>query len=125
MSLLFVFAAMAEFAFVLLVKRRQEWQNVAEYCQFNEVNSGEPDGRQINEVFNALHNADPQERTLGSVQNTVDQEKRYISVWSTKCAILHRLPFITKIDFAGLVLFYFSYLIYNVFYWIRVLYLVY
>ena len=116
---------MAEFAFVLFVKQKPEWQNVAEYCQSNEVNSHQPAGRQINEDFNALHNVEPQETTLGSVQDTVDQETRYISIWSTKCAILHRLPLITKIDFAGLILFYFSYLIYNVFYWIRVLYLVY
>ena len=99
-SLVFVFATGVEFAFVLLVKQKQEWRNVVE--------SFEASGSKSDKVPSTI------------VQGYTDHNTGDGTIWSRKCATFHGLPVTTKVDFTGLAIFYFGYSIFNVVYWLRV-----
>ena len=124
MSLLFVFAAMTEFALVLFLNQKQAWKNHPRNCGPDGEDTDESPRCKVNDICNGLVIADKGTTEDGSVRDTENIEIRNIGFWVRKCTILHGLPLTTKIDFAGLVIFYFSYLIFNVFYLIYVLNLV-
>ena len=110
---MFVFAAMAEFAFVLLVNQNQKWKNTKELDgpsrrTFNRVaiNTG-------NDAINSVCNVDPEIIQNVNIAQPNDREIRQISFWSKKYAIFYGLSFPTKIDCAGFVFFYLGYFIFN------------
>ena len=124
-SLLFVFAAMTEFALVLFVKQKQACKNPPRNCEPNGDITDEIPKRKVHEICNALVIVDQEKTEAGSVQDTDGIETRNVGFWARKCTAFYGLPLTTKIDFAGLVIFYFSYLICNFVYLIHVLNLVY
>ena len=118
---MFVFAAMAEFSCVLLVKQIQECENI----EINHVRNGQKSEKmpinKVNEASNTSIKVDSKKLTAGAVRKTIDHETRNINFWRRKCAILNDLPITTKIDFAGFMIFYFIYLVVNFLYWVPVL----
>ena len=122
--MVFVFAALAEFAYVLFVKRKQALQNIPQNCWPNGANPDKILTCKVNEISNSLNGVDSEMTQCQGEQATEDLETRNAGFWTRKCAILHGLPLTTKIDFAGLILFYFSYVIVNLVYWIHVMNLV-
>ena len=113
--MVFVFAAMVEFAFVLFVKRKQEWKNKEENCTSDRSRPVKISGHKGTKVSNL------ETKKAGRVEETKDQETRNIGFWSTKNNVLHDFHLTTKIDFVGFVIYCFSYFIFNFVYWIRVL----
>ena len=120
-SLGFVFAAMAEFALVLFVKQIQAWKNLEENCERNCVKSEKTPMYKVKEVSNASPNVGYETTNAVALPKATDQEARNIGAWSRKSAKLHGLSLTTKMDFAGFILFYFSYTIFNFVYLVPVL----
>ena len=112
---------MAEFAFVLLVNRIQAWKNIEENCERNGVKSEKMPMYKVKEVLNTSPNVRYERTNAKTLPKATDQETRNIGAWSRKSAKLHGLSLTTKMDFAGFVLFYFSYTIFNFVYLVPVL----
>ena len=112
---------MAEFAFVLLVNRIQAWKNLEENSERNGVKSEQMPLYKVKEVSNASPNVGYETTNAGALPTATDQEKRDIGAWRRKSAKLHGLSLTTKMDFAGFILFYFSYMIFNFVYLVPVL----
>ena len=108
---------MAEFALVLFVKQIQAWKNLEESCERNCVKSEKTPMYKVKEVSNASPNVGYETTNVGALPKATDQETRNIGAWSRKCAKVHGLSLTTKMDFAGFILFYFSYMIFNFVYW--------
>ena len=109
---------MAEFSFVLSVKRMQEWNNIEEHCKQDCAKSEKIPIHNANEVSDDSFNVDSETTKVRSVSETTDQ---YTSIWSRKCSKLHGSPLTTKIDFAAFILFHCSFMIFNFIYWVPVL----
>ena len=116
-SLGFVFGAMAEFAFVLFVKQKQELTNTG----FSELKSNKSVPHNVTEALKTLSMVEPT-RTNGVDQQEGNGEgTSKMSFWSKKCAIIYGLPLTTKIDLAGFIVFHLTFLLFNVIYWLRIL----
>ena len=113
---MFVFAAMAEFAFVLVVDLNQKRNGIKEIDgpsgkNFNRVgiNTG-------NDATNTFCNDNPEIPKTGHLAETTDKEITDTNFWSKKYATFHGLSFPRKIDCAGFAFFHLGYLIFNVVY---------
>ena len=112
---------MAEFAFVLFVKQKQELTNVAENTGFSKLKSNESDPHNVTEALRTPSMVEPT-RTNGVDQQEGNGEgTSKMSFWSKKCAIIYGLPLTTKIDLVGFIVFHLSYLFFNSMYWPRTL----
>ena len=123
-SLLFVFAAMAEFSLVLFVNQIQEWKNTQENCKCNGSKSEKSETTpiyKVSKVSSGSPEVESETTKAVTAQVTADQETRNVPLRSGTCSKLHGLRLTTKIDLAGFVLFNFSYLIFNIVYWVPVL----
>ena len=121
-SMLFVFAALAEFAYVLFVKQKQEWLDNDDKYEADGSRSSKRPSSGVNAVSSDLVDVDRETSQVGNVQQTITQETRKTpSFWSKKCTMLQDLPLTTQIDFTGFVLFNFFYLLFNFVYWVYVL----
>ena len=112
---------MAEFAFVLFVKQKQELTNIAENTGLSELKSNKSVPHNVTDALRTLSMVEPI-RTNGLYQqegNGEQTSKR--SFWSKKCAIIYGLPFTTQIDLAGFIVFHLTFLLFNVIYWLRIL----
>ena len=110
---------MVEFAFVLFVKQKEAWKSFAENCESGVANSDLSNRYKENDTTNALHTADAQMTISESLREAEEEATTNISFWSRKFSILRGVPFTTKIDLVALVLFFCSYLIFNLVYMIR------
>ena len=115
-SLLFVFAAMAEFALVIFIKQNSDWRK---------------DGRigielekeiQIQEKpsINVVAPVDGIESRVRDTEYVMPKAK-YLSM--TTLELIYNLPITSKIDYSAFIVFNFTYLIGNCIYWIHYLYL--
>ena len=118
-SLGFVFAAMAEFAFVYFIKQTQEWQSIQENIEHGGAQSIEIRNRRVSSLSKAFSDGNQATVKDGNSEEPKDQEKSQFSFWSKKCAIFYGLPFTTKLDLVGFILFHVTYMIYNFLYWFR------
>ena len=118
-SLVFVFSAMVEFAFVIYLKQIQQWNNTSRRDGCESGKSDKMCNLEIIDGSNGSSTVQPGTRKNGIVQDTEDQKSNTISFWSRQLTILHSLPLTNKIDFAGFVLFYICYMIFNVVYLVR------
>ena len=113
---MFVFAAMAEFAFVLLVDLNEKRNGIKE-------NVG-PSGKNFNRVgidtghdaTNTFCNEGPEIPKTGHLVETNDREITETNFWSKTYAIFYGLSFPRKIDCAGFAFFHLGYLIFNAVY---------
>ena len=110
---MFVFAAMAEFAFVLFIKQNGKWKNINEIdgpsgttCNRLAIDTG-------NDAAKAVCNVAPQITNTVNLVESKDREIRQTNVWSNKCVIFYGLSFPTKLDCAGFFFYYLGYLIFN------------
>ena len=108
---------MAEFAFVLFVKQKQELTNTG----FSELKSNKSVPHNVTEALKTLSMVEPT-RTNGVDQQEGNREgTSKMSLWSKKCAIIYGLPLTTKIDLAGFIVFHLTFLLFNGIYWPRAL----
>ena len=107
-SMMFVFAAMAEFAFVLFVKQKQARKNIEDNCGTEGAKSKKISEYKVDKVSNP---------DTTKIQN---KKTRNHGFWSTKNNVLNDLHLTTNIDSAGFVIYCLGYLIFNFVYWMRV-----
>ena len=119
-SLVFVFSAMVEFAFVIYLKQIEIWKTTARCEGPDSRNAEEMCSMEMNDVSNDLTNVKLGTRKIGIIQDSDDQESKCIIYWSRKRVMRQGLPLTNKIDFTGMILFYFGYVLFNVVYWNRV-----
>ena len=117
-SLWFVFAAMAEFTFVLFIKQNQDWLRKTEKGSQIEGKSDEIHTQRVSSPSKAFFEGGQVATKVGNLEETKDQEKSQLSFWSRKYALLRGLELTTKLDLAGFILFYVSYMTYNFLYFI-------
>ena len=111
---MFVFAAMAEFAFVLFVKQKQAGKNIEDNCGTDGEKLNKISGYKVDKVSN-LDTA-----RNGRVQKIQNKKTRNNGFWSTKNNMLDDLHLTNNIDSAGFVIYCLGYLIFNFVYWMRV-----
>ena len=111
---MFVFAAMAEFAFVLFVKQKQARKNIEDNCGTEGANFNKISGYKVDKVSNLDTTRN------GRVQKIQNKKTRNNGFWSTKNNVLNDLHLTTNIDSAGFVMYCLGYLIFNFVYWMRV-----
>ena len=119
-SMMFVFAAMVEFAFVLVVKQKREWHRIGENDAVGGSKLEEIPMHRRNEASKALIDVMQGESSVGNLDETNELETTQSSFWRKKCTLLKQLPLTAKIDLVGIVLFHISYIIFNVMYGVRV-----
>ena len=119
-SMMFVFAAMVEFAFVLVVKQKREWHSIGENDAIGGSKLDEIPKHRLNEASKALIDANQEECKVGNLDETNELGTTQPSFWRRKCTLLKQLPLTTKIDLVGIVLFHVSYILFNVMYGVRV-----
>ena len=119
-SMMFVFAAMVEFAFVLLIKQRQESRNTGDNVGSSGSNSDKIPNNIPSEASKVFINVIQEKNKIENLEETDELEMREPSFWSRKYASFNGLNLTTKIDLAGIVLFHVSYMIFNVMYGVRV-----
>ena len=115
-SLWFVFAAMAEFTFVLFMKQNQEWLRKTEKGSPIGEKSDEIHTQRVNNPSKALFEGGQVATKVGNLEETMDHEKSQLSFRSRKCTLIRSLALTTKLDLAGFILFHVSYMIYNFLY---------
>ena len=115
-SLGFVFAAMAEFAFVYFIKQNQEWHSIQVNVGHGGAKSNEIPNRGVSSLSKALCNGDHAKPKDGSFEELKDERISQLSFCSIKYAMFYDLPFTTKLDMVGFILFHASYMIYNFLY---------
>ena len=120
-SLVFVFSAMVEFAFVLFLNQKRAWLKSMKSDSSNGADSNNISSCENNEVSNGLDNISTETIKMRSLQEIKDQETSNTNWWGQKCTVLHGLPLTNKIDLAAFVLFYFFYLSFNIVYWVLAL----
>ena len=108
---------MAEFAFVLFVKQKQELMNVAENTGASEPKSDRSVSHNVTNALSMLSMAEPRKVNRVDQQEGNDEGTRKINFWSKKCAIIHGLPLTTKMDLVGFIVFHLTYLLFNGIYW--------
>ena len=112
-SLVFVFAAMVEFAFVLFLRQIQEWEDITEKDNHYGKGFNRNKINKVNTSTEALATANTVITPDGISFEIGDEEMRQMSFWGRKKVILQRLPLTTKIDLTVFVFFHFCYLIFN------------
>ena len=112
---------MAEFAFVLFVKQKQELTNIAENTGFSELKSKKSVPHNVPDALKTLSIIEPIKKNGVYQQEGNDERTSKMSFWIKKCAIIYGLPLTTKIDLAGFILFHLTYLLFNSIYWPRTL----
>ena len=117
-SLWFVFAAMAEFAFILFIKRNHEWQRKTENGSQTGAKSDKIHTQRVSSPPKALFEGNQVARQVGNLEETKDHEKSQSNFRSRKCAFVCGLELTTKLDLAGFIIFHVSYMIYNYLYFI-------
>ena len=120
---MFVFAAGAVFAFILYVKQKELLKNITENCGSDEVNALNRSSR--HHGCKDIHNDISELAEVRNSKDIKENEMRNIYFWSKKYNMIRDLPYTTKIDLAGFILFHVIYLIFNIGYWVNVLDLVY
>ena len=118
--MMFVFAAMVEFAIVLLIKQRQESRNTGDNVGTSGSNSDKIPKNIPSEASKVFINVIQEKNKIENLEETDELEMREPSFWSRKYASFNGLNLTTKIDSAGIVLFHVSYMIFNVVYWVHV-----
>ena len=121
---MFVFAAGAEFAFILYVKQKELLKNITENCGSDEVNAPNRSSRHLDGCKD-IHNDISELAEVRNSKDIKENEMRNIYFWSKKYNMIRDLPYTTKIDLAGFILFHVIYLIFNIGYWVNVLDLLY
>ena len=113
-SLLFVFAAMAEFALVIFIKQNSDWRNhdrigirLEKEIQIQEKSS-----------INVVAPVDGLKSRIKDAQYDVPKAKHSSM---TTFELICNLPITSKIDYSAFVVFNFTYLILNCLYWIHYL----
>ena len=89
-----------------------------ESCKWKEVRSDKIHIYKAKQASNASREVDSDKSKTGAIQDNEDQETQNIPFRSEKFDKLHGLGLTTKIDFAGFILFYFGYLVFNIVYWV-------
>ena len=89
-------------------------------CKCKGVRSDKIHIYKAKQASNASREVDSDKSKAGALQDKEDQETQNIPFRSEKCDKLHGLGLTTKIDFAGFILFYFGYLVFNIVYWVSV-----
>ena len=72
-----------------------------------------------------IHNVISEMTEVRTSKEIKENEMRNIYFWSKKYNMIRDLPYTTKIDLAGFILFHVIYLIFNIGYWVNVLDLLY
>ena len=112
-SLVFVFFAMAEFAFVLFVNRNRKWKNTKQL----DVSNGTSFNRVVidtsNDAANAASNVGPEITNVVNLAEPRDREIGQMGFWRKKYVHFYGLSFPTKIDCAAFLFYYLGYLIFN------------
>ena len=117
-SLWFVFAAMAEFAFVIFIKQNKEWLRNTENGSQIGTKSDEIHTQRVNSPSKALYEGGQVATKVGNLEETMDHEKSQLSFRRRKCTLIRSLALTTKLDLAGFILFHVSYMTYNFLYFI-------
>ena len=117
-SMMFVFAAMVEFAFVVLIKQRQELRNTGDNIGNCGSKSDERPKHIPSEASNVWINVMQARSNVVNVEETDELERKESSFWNRRYVSFIGLPLTTKIDMAGIVLFHFSYMIFKIIYWV-------
>ena len=115
-SLLFVFAAMAEFALVIFIKQNSDWR------KDDRIRLGSEKEIQIKEKpsINIVAPVDGLESRMKDTEYEVPKPNHSsMTTFERIC----NLPITSKIDYSAFVVFNFTYLILNCIYWIHYLYL--
>ena len=117
MGLGFVFFAMVELAFVLILKQKQEWVNAMEYIDINNSASDEIFFKKrfpyhIEEGTTFREN----ERNMYETKT-----KKGLGFRIRMLRLFHSLPLTSKIDFVAFLLFYLIFFLVNCIYWPKVL----
>ena len=113
-SLLFVFAAMAEFALVIFIKQNSDWR------KDGRIGMGLEKEIQIEEKFsiNMVAPADGIESRIKDTEYVVPKARHSsMNILELIC----NLPITSKIDYSAFIVFNFIYLILNCIYWIHYL----
>ena len=108
---------MAEFAFLLFVKQKQELTNTG----FSELKSNKSVPHDVTYALKTLSMVGPTTANRVYQQEGNGEGTSKMSLWSKKCAIIYGLPLTTKIDLAGFIVFHLTFLLFNVIYWLRIL----
>ena len=124
-SLVFVFAAMAEFAFILFLNQKEVWKNIKENRRSDEANSQKMRRTWHHGGTIARNDVISETTEVRTLKETEENEIRNTHFWSKKYNMLSDLPYTTKIDLAGFILFHLIYLIFNIVYWVNVVNLFY
>ena len=119
-SMMFVFAAMVEFAFVLVVKQKREWHSIRKNDAVGGSKLEKIRKHRHNEASKSLLDVMQGQTEVGHLDEINELDTTQSSFWRRKCTLLKQLPPTTKIDLMGMVLFHVSYMIFNVVYWVRV-----
>ena len=104
-ALLFVFGAMVEFAFVLMVKQKMDW--------YNNCNGLEGNQKRIARCERSFQNVWHANQDLNLTQAI---NEKYESQDSSKVTFLENIPLTSKIDYTAFIVFIISYLLFNVIY---------
>ena len=121
----FVFAAMAEFAFILFVNQIQEWTDNAKNDGSEAEESDEMPKPTTTKDSKSSPNIKQRQIKVGNLEEIKDVEVIQTSFWDKKFAIFNGLRLTTKIDLAGFVFFHLSYMVVNFLYWLHVQYFLY
>ena len=115
-SLLFVFAAMAEFALVIFIKQNSDWS------KYGRIEMGSEKEIQLKEKssINVVAPVDGLESRIKDAQYDVPKAKHSSM---TTFELICNLPITSKIDYSAFIVFNFIYLIGNCIYWIHYMYL--
>ena len=116
---------MAEFAFILLVRQKEVWKNITENRGSDEPNSHKISRSRDHRGSNDINDVISETTEVRILKKTEENEIRNIRFWSKRHWMLHDLPYTTKIDLAGFILFHVIFLIFNIGYWVNVLDLLY
>ena len=107
---------MAEFAFVYPIKQTKVWQNISVNVGNGGAKSVEIRNHRVSSLSKAFCNGNQVEVKDENSEKPKDQETIQLSFWSRKGAMFYVLPFTTKLDIVGFILFHVSYMIYNFLY---------
>ena len=117
MGLGFIFFAMVELAFVLILKQKQEWVNATESITIN--------NSEVDEIF--FKTRFPYYIVEGTTfrenernMYEIKMQKR-LGIRIRMLRLFHSLPLTSKIDFVAFILFYFIFFLVNCIYWPRAL----
>ena len=117
MGLGFIFFAMVELAFVLILKQKKEWVNATESIT---INNSEVDEIFIKTRFPYYIGEGTTFRENERNMYEIKMQKR-LGIRIRILRLFHSLPLTSKIDFVAFILFYFIFFLVNCIYWPKVL----